>query len=62
MNVKNVLVKSNINQFTERMKFCLRTMHIMGLVHKDIKPQNIMYSPSVGDYVFIDFGITDYIV
>lgn len=34
----------------------------MGLVHKDIKPQNIMYSPSVGDYVFIDFGITDYIV
>lgn len=40
----------------------LRTMHSMGLIHKDIKPENIMFSPSLSKCVFIDFGISHFVL
>ncbi len=33
-------------------------MHMLQIVHRDIKPQNIMYSPAYNKNVFIDFGGT----
>jgi serine/threonine protein kinase len=30
----------------------------MKLIHKDIKPDNIMYSPYHKDYVLLDYGIS----
>lgn len=37
-------------------------MHQLGLIHKDIKPENIMYSPILGKCVFIDFGISHFVI
>ena len=31
-------------------------MHILKIIHRDIKPDNIMYSPTFRKLVFIDFG------
>lgn len=36
-------------------------MHRLHLVHQDIKPENIMYSPSHKRMVFIDFGLSTFI-
>mgnify|MGYP000862317766 CR=1 FL=1 len=41
-----------------RLKHCMRVMHLLRIVHKDIKPANILYCGSVGDYVLCDFGIS----
>lgn len=34
-------------------------MHMLKIVHRDVKPSNIMYSPTFKKHVFIDFGCTD---
>lgn len=31
-------------------------MHMLQIVHRDIKPGNIMFSPTFNKNVFIDFG------
>ncbi len=33
-------------------------MHALRIVHCDIKPQNIAFSPHFGKVIFIDFGLT----
>lgn len=43
------------------MLYCLRVMHSLRLVHKDVKPSNILFSPSVGDFVLLDFGVSTYV-
>jgi len=42
----------------ERLKESLFTFHRFHLIHKDIKPRNIVYSPYHSHYVFCDFGIS----
>lgn len=34
-------------------------MHSFGIIHKDIKPSNVAYSPSLKNFVFIDFGVSE---
>ena len=34
----------------------MRVMHHFGIIHFDIKPQNVMFSPAFCKTVFIDFG------
>ena len=41
-----------------RLKKCMRMMHLLQIINKDIKPQNILYSPSKKNLVFCDFGIS----
>ena len=33
-------------------------MHRLQLMHQDIKPENILFSPSLNRLVFIDFGLS----
>lgn len=41
----------------ERLKYCLTVMHSFGLIHKDIKPQNILLD-ELDTPVLADFGIS----
>lgn len=34
-------------------------MHLLGLVHKDIKPTIILHCQSLGNYVFCDYGVSE---
>jgi len=36
-------------------------MHRFNIVHFDIKPENIMFSPTFKKAVFIDFGLSEII-
>lgn len=33
-------------------------MHKLNITHNDIKPENIIFSPSLKKLVFIDFGLS----
>jgi serine/threonine protein kinase len=33
-------------------------MHSLGFLHRDIKPNNIMFSKYYDKFVYIDFGIS----
>lgn len=48
----------NKSAMETRLKHCMKVMHLLGIVHRDIKPRNIMFSPSLKDLVFCDFGIS----
>lgn len=37
---------------------CLGYMHIIGIMHRDPKPDNIMYCERTGTYILIDYGIS----
>lgn len=39
----------------------LSLMHKLQIVHRDIKPYNLLWSPTFGKLVFCDFGITNYL-
>lgn len=45
---------SRIDHFYEN----LAVLHKLSIVHQDIKPENIMYSPSFDRAIFIDFGLS----
>lgn len=51
-----------IRRFTEddssALKKNLRLMHIYKIIHFDIKPDNILFSPYFQKAVFIDFGFS----
>lgn len=37
---------------------CLGYMHIIGIMHRDPKPENIMYCERTGTYTLIDYGLS----
>ena len=47
-----------INEALELLKNKLQLLHAFNIVHLDIKPENIAYSPAYNEYVFIDFGLS----
>jgi serine/threonine protein kinase len=42
----------------KNLKYNLKLMHHHQIIHFDIKPENIMFSPHFMKPVFIDFGFT----
>ena len=36
----------------------LKKMHSLHIIHGDISTDNVMYSPSLKKFVFIDFGLS----
>ena len=49
---------SNTHRITEDLRLCLNKMHEVGLVHLDIKVENIAFSRTQNRFVFIDFGLS----
>ena len=43
------------------IKSSLLKMHMLNIVHSDIKPANIMFSPTFNKNVLIDFGIASFV-
>ena len=39
----------------------LTILHWLKLVHADIKPENMMFSPAYKKTVFIDFGLSSFV-
>lgn len=52
-----VLTPENEQKLIENMK----KMHLLQIVHRDIKPDNLMWSEEYQTPVFIDFGVTTFI-
>lgn len=46
---------------SERLKYCVAVMHCFGLVHKDIKPDNILLKRH-GEAVLADFGLSTHLL
>ena len=54
-----VCQKTEKNPFeTEEIYKNLAIFHRLKIVHQDIKPENIMFSPSKKKIVFVDFGLS----
>ena len=51
-------VPEKLEKFRQRTKYCLRLLHSLNIIHHDVKPSNIVYSPSLKEFVLIDFGIS----
>jgi serine/threonine protein kinase len=47
-----------INDYLSLLKNKLLLLHALNIVHLDIKPENVAYSPAYNEYVFIDFGLS----
>jgi serine/threonine protein kinase len=50
-----------LDEIEPQLLYCLKVMHTFKLIHKDIKPANIMYSPSLQNFVLLDFGVSTYL-
>lgn len=53
-------VSSNVNvyQYEKDIKRCLKMLHSIKLIHKDIKQSNTLYSSKFRSYVLSDFGLS----
>ena len=38
---------------------CLDNIHKVGIIHRDIKPDNFLYNPELNKFLLIDFGLSE---
>ena len=50
------------NFYPDELYQALSILHKLHIMHQDIKPENIMFSPSLEKLVFIDYGLSKFIV
>jgi serine/threonine protein kinase len=47
-----------LENIKHRLKMCLGLLHSFKIIHKDIKPANVLFSPIFNNYVLCDFGLS----
>jgi serine/threonine protein kinase len=57
--VSNPLLSKYGQQFERDLKECLRVLHCIGIVHRDIKCDNILWNARLDRFVLCDFGLSD---
>jgi len=62
-NVKQMIQDSHpwsiqdLKMFSRHILHGLKVLHDMGIIHRDVKPSNIIYDEDVNIYKLIDFGV-----
>ena len=56
MNYFDCLTMGSIALYMKKTLLILRSLHESGIIHGDIKPQNILFNRKTGDLKLIDFG------
>jgi serine/threonine protein kinase len=51
-----ICLSQDVTKAFNDLKGCLLTLHSFGLVHRDVKPDNFLWSPTFQKYVLCDFG------
>lgn len=52
----------DINALEYDLRECLHNMHKLHLVHRDIKPDNVLYNRRLKKFVLCDFGIAKFVL
>lgn len=53
----NELESNLLKNYERDLKLCMSKLHYFKMIHKDIKPENILFSPSRNHFVLTDFGV-----
>lgn len=56
----NTFTDSNKNQIISNMLLGLKKLHSLGVVHRDVKIENILIEPKTLNIKYIDFGLSRY--
>jgi serine/threonine protein kinase len=59
---KMFLQNKDIKSVRENIIRCIKILHNLQIVHKDIKPENFVWSTSQKKYVFCDFTLSHYVI
>lgn len=51
---------AEVEKIEEQLKYCLKVIHSFGIIHKDIKPDNVLINAKES-VLLADFGISTYV-
>jgi len=54
-------INIEVERLEENILDGLRVLHSLHIAHKDIKPDNMLWSNRLGKYILCDFGVAEYV-
>lgn len=58
---RGLACEEEVKEITKQLATALYSLHRRGIVHRDIKPQNIIYNPLTSTVKIIDFGFAAFL-
>jgi cell division control protein 7 len=52
----------NIKNYMMGLIKSIQNIHSIGIIHRDIKPDNFLYNFETNEYMLIDFGLAEVIL